>query len=163
MDKNKIPVDKVTKPIQLLAAWLTGLIIIDGSFLTAASTLSAPSWASGLLIVAAVLNVPVFLFAIFLLQTKFRPEMQEDSFYSKYLESKTGTIRQPVTNNQLSKLKEEIFEANTNTIELVANLQEEIRNISDLSLGVFLEPHQQITHENGASSAFGFYCGGNFN
>ena len=85
---QEIPVEKVTKPIQLLAAWLTGLIIVDGTFLTAANTLTGPEWAIGLLIVASVLNVPAFLLTIFLLQTKFRPEMQEDSFYSNIFRNK---------------------------------------------------------------------------
>ena len=33
-----------------------------------------------------------FLFALFLLQTKFRPELQEDQYYSQYLDKKTNTI-----------------------------------------------------------------------
>ena len=131
MDKNqKIPVEKVTKPIQLLAAWLTGLIIIDASFLAAANTLAGPEWAIGFLIVAAVLNVPAFLVAIFLLQTKFRPEMQEDTFYAKYLESKTGSAREPINASHLAKVKEEVFSANTKTLELVSELQDEIKNLS---------------------------------
>lgn len=88
MSDHKIDASKVTKPIQLLAAWLAGLIIINGSFLTAAARLEHPDWASGLLVISAVLNVPIFLFGLFLLQTKFRPEMQEDEFYSKYLEKR---------------------------------------------------------------------------
>lgn len=131
MDKSqKIPVEKVTKPIQLLAAWLTGLILIDASFLAAANTLTAPPWAIGLLVVAAVLNVPTFLVAIFLLQTKFRPEMQEDTFYSKYLESKTGSSREPINTSHLAKVKEELFSANTRTLEIVSELQSEITNLS---------------------------------
>lgn len=85
---HQIVPDKVTRPIQLLAAWLTGLIVINGSFLSGASFIQNPKWASGLLVVAAVCNVPIFIFSIFLLQTKFRPEMQEDIYYSKYLERK---------------------------------------------------------------------------
>lgn len=87
MGNHEIVPEKITKPIQLLAAWLIGLIIVDGAFLTAATQLNSPSWASGALIVAAIVNVPLFLTSIFLLlQTKFRPEMQEDVYYSKYLE-----------------------------------------------------------------------------
>jgi hypothetical protein len=82
---------KVTKPIQLLAAWLLGLVLIDGAFLAAARVIVVPAWAPGILVVAAVLNVPLFLLCIFLLQTKFRPEMQEDSFYSRYLEVRQET------------------------------------------------------------------------
>jgi hypothetical protein len=85
-DENRIVPTQVTKPIQLLAAWLVGLIAIDTAFLTGAAALKLPTWASGLLVIAAIVNVPLFLFCLFLLQTKFRPEMQEDSFYSKHLD-----------------------------------------------------------------------------
>ena len=85
-EKNPIDASKVTKPIQLLAAWLAGLVAINGSFLTAAGLIASPSWGAGLLIISAVINVPLFLACLFLLQTKFRPEMQEDSFYSRHLE-----------------------------------------------------------------------------
>lgn len=78
--------ERITKPIQLLAAWLAGLVLVDSAFLTAASFLEAPTWAAGILVIASVCNVPVFIGALFLLQTRFRPEMQEDPFYSHYLE-----------------------------------------------------------------------------
>jgi len=91
MTDQRILPEKVTKPIQLLAAWLTGLVLVDVGFLTAASNIKEPSWAAGVLVVAAVVNVPMFLAALFLLQTRFPPEMQEDTFYSKYLERKYST------------------------------------------------------------------------
>lgn len=91
MTEQRIRPERITKPIQLLAAWLTGLVLVDGGFLTAASSLKEPAWAAGLLVVAAVVNVPLFLVALFLLQTRFRPEMQEDTFYSQYLERKYST------------------------------------------------------------------------
>lgn len=83
-----IDAGKVTKPLQLLAAWLIGLVITNGSFLAGASQIQKPEWAAGVLVVATVLNVPIFLFCLFLLQTRFRPEMQEDHFYAKYLETR---------------------------------------------------------------------------
>lgn len=89
MSEQKINPQQVTKPIQLLAAWLVGLILINCSFLGAANLISKPDWASGLLVIASVLNVPLFLVLIFFLQTKFRAELQEDTFYSKHLEKVT--------------------------------------------------------------------------
>lgn len=86
MSGTEIKPERITKPIQLLAAWLAGLAIVDGAFLTAAANIGKPDWIAGALVVAAILNVPIFLFSLFLLQTKFRPEMQEDSYYSQYLE-----------------------------------------------------------------------------
>jgi|TARA_B110000908_G_scaffold169460_1_gene226667 hypothetical protein len=88
--KNRIDPSKINKPIQLLGAWLVGLILVNGSFLGAAVSIETPVWLRGLLIIASVINVPIFLFSIFLLQTKFRPVMQEDSYYHDYLLSKTG-------------------------------------------------------------------------
>lgn len=92
MADHQIQPHKVTKPIQLVAAWLTGLVLIDAMFLGAAASLDNQSWPHGLLIVAAVVNVPIFLGAIFLLQTKFRAELQEDSFYSEYLSKRTSQV-----------------------------------------------------------------------
>ena len=85
MAEQQIEPAKIRTPIQLLAAWLLGLILVNGSFLAAAATLQRPDWAAGLLVVCAALNVPVFIGAIFLLQTRFRPQMQEDAYYSQYL------------------------------------------------------------------------------
>jgi len=89
-ESTKIEPHKVTKPIQLLAAWLVGLIAVNTGFLFAAVKLGSAHWASSALVIAAIINVPLFLAAIFLLQTKFRPELQEDSYYSKYLDKKSN-------------------------------------------------------------------------
>jgi hypothetical protein len=87
MADQQISPEKITKPIQLLAAWLVGLIAVNGSFLIGAQQITNPGWVSGVLVVASVANVPIFIGALFLLQTKFRPQMQEDSYYSKYLQT----------------------------------------------------------------------------
>jgi hypothetical protein len=93
MSEHKIVPEKVTKPIQLLAAWLVGLILIDTAFLVAAGQISQPTWAAGLLVIAAVVNVPLFITALFLLQTKFRPQMQEDSYYAAFLAKDYESLR----------------------------------------------------------------------
>ena len=92
MQDPRIEPPKITKPIQLLAAWLAGLVLANGSFLTTAALITTPSWAPGALVVAAIANVPLFLFCLFLLQTKFRPEMQEDEFYHRYLEKRYSAL-----------------------------------------------------------------------
>jgi hypothetical protein len=76
--------------MQLLAAWLVGLLAIDSCFLFAATRFHAGSVESLALTWAAIANVPVFLGALFLLQTKFRPELQEDLYYSTYINQKTN-------------------------------------------------------------------------
>lgn len=90
MTESTIVPSSVTKPIQLLAAWLVGLLALNASFLTAAAKISHPSWAAGFLIICAAVNIPLFLACLFLLQTKFRPEMQEDQYYAKYLEKRVS-------------------------------------------------------------------------
>ncbi len=92
MTDARIVPEKVTRPFQMLAAWLSGLVIVDATFLAAASQIHVPSWVPATLVLASVANVPLFLISIFLLQTRFRPEMQEDSFYSKYLERKFANV-----------------------------------------------------------------------
>lgn len=92
MEQNRIKPEKITKPIQLLAVWFSGLIILEGLLLTAARTIESPLWITPLLSVTAVGIIPLFLFFIFLLQTKYRPQMQEDTFYSKYLDKSTQRL-----------------------------------------------------------------------
>jgi hypothetical protein len=109
MSNNQIDPHKVTKPIQLLGAWLLGLTIIDGSFLGAAVAIGSGQWERSALVIAAILNVPVFLIALFVLQTKFRAELQEDSFYFEYMSRKTDAvikldkIASPVTVEEFAK------------------------------------------------------------
>ncbi|WP_309381002.1 hypothetical protein [Cerasicoccus frondis] len=111
MDNSpKIDAHKITKPIQLLAAWLCGLVLVNLSFLTAAAHIENPSWIPATLVIASITNVPAFLISIFLLQTKFRPEMQEDVYYSKYIESKTGFTKLEVTTESVSKIREDLAE-----------------------------------------------------
>lgn len=89
---QKIQPHKVTKPIQLLAAWMVGLIVTNATFLAAATYLSPSAWERGALVIAAIVNVPLFIGALFLLQTRFRAELQEDHFYFEYLSKKTASL-----------------------------------------------------------------------
>jgi hypothetical protein len=89
-DKPPIQPQLVTRPIQLLAAWLVGLVCLDGIFLEVALRLDARAWERSGLVVAAILNVPAFLAAMFTLQTRFRAELQDDAHYAQYLSKKTS-------------------------------------------------------------------------
>jgi hypothetical protein len=90
LDKPQIDPHHVTRPIQLLAAWLVGLICIDGIFLEVALRLERGAWERGWLVLAAIVNVPAFLTAMFTLQTRFRAELQDDAHYAQYLSKKTS-------------------------------------------------------------------------
>lgn len=102
IESQKIDVKEVKKPFQLLAAWLVGLVLIDGIFLGVSTQISG--WLQSLLVITSVINVPLFLIAIFILQTRFRPEMQDDVFYSRYLDSKTNEVIQ-VTLREIIQLE----------------------------------------------------------
>jgi len=94
MNTNQnINAEKITKPIQLLAVWFTGLVLLESILLTAASIINQPSWIVPTLVISAILIIPLFLYFIFLLQTKYRPQMQEDTFYSRYLDKNTNTVK----------------------------------------------------------------------
>lgn len=136
MEKSQISPDKITKPIQLLGAWLVGLLTIDSAFLVAAIRMDASSWQSCALTVAAIVNVPMFICALFLLQTKFRPELQEDSFYSTYLSNRTN---EPIKIPRCEALINEL-EKRLDAIERVSSEEStkngDISTISKFSYGV---------------------------
>jgi hypothetical protein len=115
MSEPKVDPQRVTKPIQLLAAWLVGLTAVNGMFLSTAVALQGGGWERLALVLAAILNVPAFLAAIFVLQTKFRAELQEDSFYFKYISKKEDSI---VSVNRLGIIEErlEIINKKINSI-----------------------------------------------
>jgi hypothetical protein len=123
MSEQKINPHQVTKPIQLLAAWLVGLILINGSFLSAAKIIESPEWASGCLVIAAVLNVPIFLVLIFFLQTKFRAELQEDTYYSKHLEKVTGTYKNA---DEIALIAERAKQVNNDKIDVLIDAVEKL-------------------------------------
>lgn len=92
MSKQKIEAHKITKPIQLLAVWFIALVLVDSALLTAAATISAPPWVPPMLAIAAVVFVPVFLVAAFVMQTRFRTHLQDDPYYAKWLKRREGTF-----------------------------------------------------------------------
>jgi hypothetical protein len=127
----KIQPDRITKPIQLLAAWLAGLLLVNAAFLTAAGVITSPEWIRGTLVIASIFNVPLFLACLFLLQTKFRPQMQEDSYYSKYLESNTGIVlKESKLQVAIGHLKAEASEANQRYVEMFNQLRQEVAAIN---------------------------------
>lgn len=54
MTRAQIQPYRITKPIQLLAVWMAGLIVLVGSFLTGAQFLKSPEWLPPFLAISAV-------------------------------------------------------------------------------------------------------------
>lgn len=149
MSEQPFKPEKITKPIQLLGAWLVGLFSIDSCFLFAAARMQPGSWESGALTTAAIVNVPLFLLAVFLLQTKFRPELQEDSYYSTYLSRKTNElINISKEDVQFAQIRQHLVELEdkisspTSTVNLLSNSSV----LSSLKIGInqFLEDRSKI-------------------
>jgi hypothetical protein len=90
MENHKIEPHKITKPIQLMAVWFVALLLIDSELLTAATFIKEPSWVPPLLVISAICAIPLFLVGIFLIQTVFRKELQDDLYYSKWLLGEQG-------------------------------------------------------------------------
>lgn len=126
---QEITPQNVTKPIQLLAAWLVGLILVDGSFLTAAKILTSPSWLGASLVIAAIANVPLFLICIFVLQTRFRPEMQEDSFYARYLEVQNATRTVVSLGDDTTRLREVVIDATSSMADVLKAVDSAVGDI----------------------------------
>ncbi len=159
MSEPTIHPHKVTKPIQLVAAWLAGLVLVDAMFLAAATAISLENWTHQVLVIAAVLNVPLFLGAIFLLQTKFRAELQEDSFYSDYLSKRTSEVVRIDKNSEqdtrIKRLEEQIEQFSAVTISS-SQADAPVEVVSDwstwlVSLNVLHPQFEQIKNSLAAS------------
>lgn len=114
--QDGINAQMITKPIQLLAAWLIGLIFVNGTFLITAQALNSIEWLAATLVIASVINVPMFLISLFLLQTKFRPEIQEDHYYSQYIRDK-DKLGRDVTYKSSGPAIGDITKATQNNVE----------------------------------------------
>ena len=129
MDNPKIQPDKITKPIQLLAVWFAGLVLLVGLLLTGAKTIQEPLWLVPLLAISAVLIIPIFLYFVFLLQTKYRPQMQEDTYYAKYLDSSTN---QPIVYDNDERVSLAVIELQNQVMQLTDSNKKYLKNIQDL-------------------------------
>lgn len=138
--QNKIEPDRITKPMQLLAAWLVGLIVVDSTFLITATQMEPESWERGALVVASIANVPLFLFALFLLQTRFRPELQEDAYYSQYLDRRTNqvvTVRaDEVVEKEVLAIRNEVRALATRSEASVAEGNEGVKAKANAKVGL---------------------------
>ncbi len=83
MTSPKIEPHRITRPIQLLAVWIAGLVLLVSAFLTAAANVSNPPWLPVLFGVAAVLAVPLFVALIFVMLTKYREQLLDDRLYTE--------------------------------------------------------------------------------
>lgn len=95
--------ERITKPFQVLAAWLGTLVMVNGSFLYTATVIQS-KWLPHVLVIAAVINVWVFLWTMYNMQTKYRPEMQGDEYYSNYLKLQKDKKRSSENNDVANEM-----------------------------------------------------------
>jgi hypothetical protein len=131
MPQSEIKPHLVTKPFSLLAAWLVGLVLIDTLFLSYAAIIHKPGWITPLLVIASILTVPLFLLCIFLLQTKFRPEMQEDPFYSEYLKTQKETGKRIDILGELNSIRTDVSDLQKKTIKVIDEMQSQFSALTD--------------------------------
>src|SRR5262249_46617848 len=119
---------------------LVALITLDGILLTAANSSSERSL-QATLVIAAVSIIPLFIGFLFLLQTRFRPQMLEDTFYVEYTRRIGDTAKQGViatmTKQQISA-QELLAAAKGEVSELsktIASLDHSKPNVLTLRLG----------------------------
>ncbi len=86
MAETKIEPHKITKPIQLTATWLAGLVLLVSVFVAGAGTIKNPPWLAPTFGITAIVMVPSYSTLVFLMQTKFRPQLQEDPFNAIWLQ-----------------------------------------------------------------------------
>lgn len=131
INKDTINPETITKPIQLLSAWLIGLLLLVSTLLTAAGLLNTPSWLPPFLAISAVSIIPIFLVLIFLLQTKYRPEMQEDSYYSMYLNTETNQYESSAETNDNNIAIQEIAKISKDVKEQLKTVHNLISNVGN--------------------------------
>jgi hypothetical protein len=85
MPKPDIKPEKITSPIQLMAAWFVMLILLSGVLLTAATQIDKPDWAAGYLVISTTLLILGVIVCVILMLTKFRPNLQEGKEYAEWL------------------------------------------------------------------------------
>ena len=85
MQETRIHPEKITHPVQLMAAWFVMLVLLVGVLLTAATKIDQPTWAAGFLVISSVVLSVLVMLAVFLMLTKFRPHLQGPKEYAEWL------------------------------------------------------------------------------
>lgn len=90
MANTKITPEKITTPIQLVAAWFAILFLLNSAFLATAIKIEHPAWGPAFLLILAAATTVLVLFFVGLMLTVFRPHLQEGKEYAKWLKEKNS-------------------------------------------------------------------------
>lgn len=107
MSGAKLTAEKITSPMQLMAAWFSMLVLLVGVILTAATKITNPEWGAAFLIAFASLVIIIVIACVFTMLTIYRPHLQDGKEYAQWLKSKgqysTGKISPYASCNQHAK------------------------------------------------------------
>lgn len=90
MTGTKLTPEKITSPIQLMAAWFAMLILLVSVFLTAAANIRTPDWAAGFLVIFSAAVTLIVIGCVTVMLTVFRPHLQEGKEYAQWLKDKNA-------------------------------------------------------------------------
>lgn len=90
MAGTKLAPEKITNPIQLMAAWFAMLILLVTIFLTAAANIQIPDWAPGFLVIFSSLTTIIVIGCVGLMLTVFRSNLQDVKEYAQWLKNKNS-------------------------------------------------------------------------
>ena len=103
MSGTKLTPEKITSPMQLMAAWFSMLVLLTGVLLAAAGNIASPPWGAAYLIIFASIVVVAVIAIVFCMLTVFRPHLQEGKEYAQWLKSKGGYSETKVPGSQRAK------------------------------------------------------------
>src|SRR4051812_23065730 len=83
----------IRTPMQLTAAWFVTLALLVAALLKASHD-AGDAWLRGFFGIAAAAVIPLFVLAVFKLQTKYRTELMADEFFAQV----ASQVRQTATN-----------------------------------------------------------------
>ena len=108
LNSSKITPEKITNPIQLIAAWFVMLILLVGLLLGAAIKITEPSWVTGYLVISVSILILIVVVFVFLMLTKYRPHLQDSEKYAIWLKDKNKYVEtnQPSETPNITKIPE---------------------------------------------------------
>lgn len=130
MTGTELHPERILTPIQLLAVWFAVMVLISGSFLTAASVIHTPAWISGMLSIAAVAFVPMFLLCAILMQTKFRPQLQADSYYLEWVRLQVEVIKREADVARRSQTFGESTSTHVETVDRALRVIDQVASLT---------------------------------
>lgn len=105
MPKTDLTPEKITHPLQLMAAWFVMLLSLVASLLTAAFKIQRPWWAAGFLVISAVVLALLVMSAVFVMLTRFRPHLQGPKEYADWIKDERRFRGETIKEVQVRELR----------------------------------------------------------